>query len=1034
MNDRNNLETLAGERPYESNGNGHNGWNHHTHAENGRMKDRPTAGSSPGHSHPPAGPAPINAWCVAEILMHRWYWLLLSGCALAGLAAAAGLWHWKKTYTAVAQLMRYEPIATGDFLKPQPVTQDTFANLMKSPDLLKRVAAQFNPPVSQEMLSKSVLIKTDPDSDVVKVGVKGMNPQAIVDAANLYAHEAVLYSLDLQRHEAERVYKDYLKQEVTHMDAQLKSLEDEFKQMPQSPFLAGKLRQVSGAVTNLARELQSPVRPSASATRINEKLQAAMDKLGEYNRLYTDAHPLVQQQRSYVEDLQHQLAQAASNPQPSTQGGYDVPLSSGPGAVNPEYDIIRGKLQALDNSRQVLADREQEAQAFAANPPGNVRFFSPATLQDVRPDRRWLKVTLISIIGGLFGMAFAGACVFLAEIMDNRLKTVEDVQRVTKLPVIATLGDLNGRKATVREKWAFRTWTMLQGRLSPSANHGLICGITSSQKGEGRTTWIHLLAEAAGMAGFRVLTIATRQPGEGADGTPQIENSSEVEDDHPVAKDLLTINALARPAEVTERLDGPNPQPSVHIPLPGWVWNLERRKQWQEALAEWRKVDNLVILVELPPASIPEAVLLGENIPNLVWLTGSGQADAAETRAQLETLRHARCHLVGAVLNREPGGTLKNRFPRWMSCVALGVGLGIGGSAFGADTNSVTTPPISIYASAAAREELSSPHVAQSPPETAAEPASRSFSIVSPANRGDWQKRLTLGPGDILSFYLYGQPELSHADVFVGPDGRVGFLEAQNVMAAGLTVDELRTNMDQELGKYRRAPHTIVMPVAWHSKKYVMLGMVAQRGVYTLDRPITVLEAVARAHGLETGISDRDTVEMADFQRSFLMRGGKRYSLDFEKLFEHGDLSQNIAVEPGDYIYFPPSNLQQVYVLGEVRAPGSVAYTRELTVVGALTSRGGFTDAAYKTHVVVIRGSFNHPKTYVVNTWAVFDARGVDFKLEPKDIIYVSGRPFLRAEQLLDLAAQSFIQSVTAAWAGKYIGPLIHPGSIPGPP
>jgi len=41
----------------------------------------------------------------------------------------------------------------------------------------------------------------------------------------------------------------------------------------------------------------------------------------------------------------------------------------------------------------------------------------------------------------------------------------------------------------------------------------------------------------------------------------------------------LTSNVLTSPAKVTEKLTGPNSQPVVHIPLPGWVWNLERRKQ-----------------------------------------------------------------------------------------------------------------------------------------------------------------------------------------------------------------------------------------------------------------------------------------------------------------------------------------------------------------------------------------------------------------------------------------------------------------------
>ena len=47
--------------------------------------------------------------------------------------------------------------------------------------------------------------------------------------------------------------------------------------------------------------------------------------------------------------------------------------------------------------------------------------------------------------------------------------------------------------------------------------------------------------------------------------------------------------------------------------MPGWVWNLARRKQWKQALEHWRHIDNVVILVELPPASVPEALLLADH-------------------------------------------------------------------------------------------------------------------------------------------------------------------------------------------------------------------------------------------------------------------------------------------------------------------------------------------------------------------------------------------------------------------------------------
>ena len=1005
-----NMELLPVERHGAAEPVWRHGGNGQAHPKTARMSEQPQSKSRARRE--PAAPA-IDAWCFLEIILKRWRWLALSACLTALLALAGGLVGWKKTCMATAQLLRYEPMAVGDFFKPAQLTQDTFSSLLKSPELLEQVSTNAQPPVSTELLAKIVFIKTDPDSDIVKVAVKGRNPQATVDLANLYARQAVAFTRELQRREADAVSQAYLKKRLEQMDKDVGVLETQFRTLPHSAQLSRSLNHLGNTVSNLNLASQSPARLSGVSARQMEKLQTEMDELSNLTKKYTDEHPLVQRQRASIEELQHRIARAATN---SVADGSDTSALRADGTsagelFNPDYEIIRAKLQALSNSRQVLADRQQEAQSFAADPPGNVRFFAPATLKNITLDRRWLKVSLATVFGGIFGLVGAVAGVLLLELIDNRLKTAADVQRVTKLPVIATLGELRDKTPAALEQWAFRTWTMLQGRLSPSSNHGLVCAFTSSQAGEGRSTWINLLADAASLSGFRVLTIATR-PSLGNLGSAE-----KLNDGNPGAHSTeldpgtLMTNALAHPTDVTQQLTGPDARPSVHIPLPGWVWNLDRRKQWHEALKHWRSVDNLVIFVELPPASISEAVLLGENLPNLVWLTGSGQAEAAETRTQLETLRHARCNLVGAVLNREPSPPLKNRFPRWLTCLALGLVLGTT-AARAQETN---LPPAPI-------------------PEIQNQTSTNgSFSITSPAQRSEWQKRLTLGPGDVLGFALYGQPELTRSDVIVGPDGRVNFLDAQNILATGLTIDELRTNVDQELGKYLRSPRTIITPVAFRSKRYYMLGRVVQRGVYVLDRPLTLLEAVARAHGLETGISGRNSLELADFQRSFLIRHGQRIPLDFEKLFVRGDLSQNIPVEPDDYFYFPPANVQEVYVLGEVRLPGVVPYTHDLTVVGALSARGGFTDAAYKTHVVVIRGSLRQPKTFVVDTWAIFDARGQDFKLEPKDIIFVSGRPFLRGEQLLDLAATAFIQSVTAEWTGAHIGPIIHPGIIPGP-
>ena len=39
----------------------------------------------------------------------------------------------------------------------------------------------------------------------------------------------------------------------------------------------------------------------------------------------------------------------------------------------------------------------------------------------------------------------------------------------------------------------------------------------------------------------------------------------------------------------------------------------------------------------------------------------------------------------------------------------------------------------------------------------------------APHQLTDWQQRLTLGPGDVLSFHLFGSPELTREEVPIGP-------------------------------------------------------------------------------------------------------------------------------------------------------------------------------------------------------------------------------------------------------------------------
>lgn len=969
-----------------------------------RMNDECNVnGASPGRASgngdgPASAPKETPPFSAADLLPfvnalgRRWKWLFIGGVAMAMVGLASGLFLFKNSYTASAQLLRQASAQVTVVLGDRELDPNTYASLLRAPELLQRVANQARPPVPPEWLAKRLNITPERNSDLILIAVSTGDQQGAVQLANLYAQEAVGFMQELQTNAAARAR--------IFVTQQLAPLEDEIT----------ALNKVQPSAVRLVVAARSP---------LLDKLQAARLELADLQAKYTDQHPLVREQRAKVSAIEGQLVQMTA--EPATAAGVSGDANTEP--LTPERDpiFLQTKLQSLENARLALVGQKQAAISLETQPPGTCRILAPATVKAALPHKRTAKVGVLTGFGGMLGFLIAGAFILLGEAVDPRLKTAADVKRVTGLPVVASAGNLSRLTEAEQRNWAFRSWTSLQRLLSPSPNQGFVCGITSSESGEGRSTWIRLLAEEASQRGFRVLTIIARPPEHNGNGKAIGDHNGKaitgqsrqaITDTAPAANDtsdlealvtrngngaLVTNHVLTTPDEVTQKLIGPNPEPVVEIPLPGWVWNLERRKQWQSALRNWSQIDNIALLVELPPASLPETVLLAENLPNVIWLADGEKATAVKTREQLETLRNARCHLAGAVLNRAPVSTLKNRFARWLGGAALIVGLH------------------GLPAQGQEREVQSTNKTA------GVVNTNLSLSVVTPAQRAEWQQRLTLGPGDVVTLALWGEPTLTRTEVAIGPDGRISFAEAQDILASGLTVDELRAKMNEELGKYRRAPQAMITPVGFRSKKYYVLGRVMTKGVYVLDRPITVLEAVARARGFETGLVDRNIITVADFSRSFLMRRGQRIPLNFENLFQNGDLSQNLSIEPEDYLYFPGANVKEVYVVGEVRLPGPTPYTEDLTLMAAITARAGYTERAYKGKVLVVRGSLNKPAVFAIETKDILAAKAPDFRLQPKDIIFVDSRPFIYAEELAERAITTFLQSIVTASVGIHV-------------
>lgn len=593
--------------------------------------------------------------------------------------------------------------------RPRQLTPQTLVNLMQSPELLQRVAAASQPPVNESSLQGRILVEPVTGTELVGLTVAGKHAKSLVTLANRFGNEAVELGRQLQLSESAQMNR-FCTEKLATLDKQLAQLNSELVTFQNTGKLAdpeaekqGYVKQLSDALarTDNARievelvELQIATLQNelSQQNSIAQKLEAARSKLTELSVRYTEAHPLVESQRKTIAELERQLATASAsslsnarysdNPQTIAMYSRLVELQTRKMTLQREalellklrdslqskvtglsekglhYATLKAQLDGLQKTRAQLAARQREAQLYQDNAQGYYRVFAPVTLASVDRSTRWLNALLYAIAGLVIGVVGAGLVVAGREIADRRLKTADDVRRETGLPVLASVGNLSAMTQTEMEAWAFRTWTAISGQLNASPNRGLVCGFISATAGEGRSTWIDLLVGAAKQRGLQVMTVSTRsgdvdspRPDFPPNVVPQDFSRSTPSSARPQtpAPDQTDLSSVRSHAVQT----APRRSTEVHIPLPGKVWNLAHRKEWQNSLAHLSRADNLVLLVELPPASMPEAVLLAESLPQLIWLTDSGKAGGRETRQHLQTLRHAKCRLVGAVLNHEP--------------------------------------------------------------------------------------------------------------------------------------------------------------------------------------------------------------------------------------------------------------------------------------------------------------------------------------------------------------------------------------------
>lgn len=161
-----------------------------------------------------------------------------------------------------------------------------------------------------------------------------------------------------------------------------------------------------------------------------------------------------------------------------------------------------------------------------------------------------------------------------------------------------------------------------------------------------------------------------------------------------------------------------------------------------------------------------------------------------------------------------------------------------------------------------------------------------------------------IGPGDVLSIFVWRNPELS-VTVPVRPDGKVSMPLVQDIAALGETPAELAREIEKRLAKYVTEPNVTVIPTRFVGPFSYQIRVVGE-AVVPRSLPyranMTLLDAMIETGGL---------TKYAAGNRATLVRtvNGVQgsYQVYLDSLINQGDIDANVALLPGDIIIIPQS-------------------------------------------------------------------------------------------------------------------------------
>jgi len=164
--------------------------------------------------------------------------------------------------------------------------------------------------------------------------------------------------------------------------------------------------------------------------------------------------------------------------------------------------------------------------------------------------------------------------------------------------------------------------------------------------------------------------------------------------------------------------------------------------------------------------------------------------------------------------------------------------------------------------------------------------------------------------GDTMDIKVKLNPELNES-VIIPPDGKISTIMANDVMAYGRTVTDVRKELTRKYAKELSSPELSVIVRSFAPNRIYVTGEVESPGEFVTAGPsLTFLQAIARAGGLKNSAG----VDNIIIVRHKIGKPPAAYRADYKTASSGIDPRSDVRLAAYDVVFVPRSDIAHVHL------------------------------------------------------------------------------------------------------------------------